>query len=119
MVKTTLTVLQVLAWADAHLARYGRWPTRLTGPVAFAPGETWGGLDGAPAQGRRGVPGGDSLARLLARERGVGRRGWHSQGGRMRPILQAEAQERQRAGTLASTDAKVGKVSAIIAEAAG
>jgi hypothetical protein len=82
MARTQLTVELVLAWADAHFARNGRWPTRLSGPVAFVPGETWGALDSALRDGRRGLPGGDSLARLLARERGVGRRGWGSRHGR-------------------------------------
>jgi hypothetical protein len=82
MAKPKLTVAQVLAWADAHRAHTGRWPTRMSGPVAFAPGETWGALDGALRQGCRALPGGDSLARLLARERGVGTRGWHTEGGR-------------------------------------
>jgi hypothetical protein len=50
--------------------------------VAFALGQTWLALDSALRNGHRGLPGGDSLARLLARERGVQRRGWHSQGGR-------------------------------------
>jgi hypothetical protein len=84
MAKPQLTVEQVLAWADAHKAQTGRWPTADSGPVAFAPGETWHAIDGALAPGHRGLPGGDSLARLLARERGVRRRGWHSERGRWR-----------------------------------
>jgi hypothetical protein len=32
----------------------------------------------AQGLGRRGLPAGSSQARLLARERGVGPRGWHS-----------------------------------------
>jgi hypothetical protein len=36
-----------------------------------APGETWGAIDAALKKGWRGLPGGDSLARLLARERGA------------------------------------------------
>jgi hypothetical protein len=82
MPKPTLTIEQVLAWADTHFALHGSWPTRRSGPVAFAPGETWAALDGALAHGYHGLPGGDTLARQLARERGVLRRGWHSQMGR-------------------------------------
>lgn len=66
-----LGVGQVLAWADAHRRRTGAWPTRASGPVAGAPGETWAALDSALKAGSRGLPGGLSLARLLATERGV------------------------------------------------
>jgi hypothetical protein len=64
-----LTLRQILAWADAHHARTGGWPSACSGPVADAPGEKWAGLDVALAEGRRGLPGGDSLARLLDRRR--------------------------------------------------
>jgi hypothetical protein len=62
---------QVLGWAAAHRRRTGAWPTSDSGPVAGAPGETWKGVDMALRQGYRGLPGGASLARLLARRRGV------------------------------------------------
>jgi hypothetical protein len=68
----SLTVEQILAWADAHQARTGVWPTaKRGGPVAEAPGEHWQLLDVNLRQGLRGLPAGLSLARLLARERGV------------------------------------------------
>jgi hypothetical protein len=35
-----LTDELILAWAGAHKARTGRWPTAASGPVAGAPGET-------------------------------------------------------------------------------
>jgi hypothetical protein len=57
---------QVLAWAEAHFARTGSWPTRGSGAVHEAPEETWKGLDGLLRKGRRGLGGGTSLARLLA-----------------------------------------------------
>ncbi len=66
-----LTVEQILAWADAHHARTGRWPTENSGPIPKAPGETWRGIKDALSRGHRGQPGGSSVARLLARERGV------------------------------------------------
>jgi hypothetical protein len=66
MPKPTLTVEQVLAWADAHKARMGRWPSALSGPVIGVPGETWGALETALREGHHGLPGGDCLARLLA-----------------------------------------------------
>jgi hypothetical protein len=64
-----LTVEQVLAWADAHFARTGRWPSAVSGPVADAAGETWAKIHAALYDGHRGFPGGDSLARLLDRYR--------------------------------------------------
>jgi hypothetical protein len=63
-------VEQVLAWADAHKGRTGRWPSAGSGPVRGVPGQTWPTLDSALAQGLRGLPGGSSLARLLAQRRG-------------------------------------------------
>jgi hypothetical protein len=71
-----LTVEQILAWADAHHARTGRWPNTGSGPVASAPGEVWGNINIALAWGYRGLPRGGSLARLLARHgRGRGAAG--------------------------------------------
>jgi hypothetical protein len=66
-----LTVEQILAWADAHRAATGRWPVEESGPVSGAPGESWGGISLALANGYRGLPPGSSLARLLAERRGV------------------------------------------------
>jgi hypothetical protein len=69
-----LTPELILAWADAHKARTGEWPKGRSGPVADAPGETWKGLDLALLRGSRGLPGGDTLIRLLRRERGLSER---------------------------------------------
>jgi hypothetical protein len=66
-----LTQKQILAWADAHWARTGRWPTVKAGPVPEAPGETWQRIDTALRAGLRGQPGGSSLHRLLVKRRGV------------------------------------------------
>ena len=66
-----LTVAKILSWADAHHRRNGQWPSGVSMPVEDAPGETWAGLDSALCNGRRGLEGGSSLARLLAKERGV------------------------------------------------
>jgi hypothetical protein len=60
---------QILSWADAHKGRTGDWPARHSGDVA-AGDLTWKAIDAALHQGHRGLPGGDSLARLLRRERG-------------------------------------------------
>jgi hypothetical protein len=61
----------ILAWADAHRARTGRWPTEDSGPVEGGSSETWRKVDAALREGLRGLPGGSSLAGLIARERGV------------------------------------------------
>jgi hypothetical protein len=66
----SLSEAQILAWADAHHAQTGKWPTAASGPVAGAPGETWAAVNQALAYGSRELPGGDSLARLLAENRG-------------------------------------------------
>jgi hypothetical protein len=66
-----LTILQILAWADAFHDRSGRWPVGGSGLVAEAPGETWCGIDSALSRGARGLPRGLTLSRLLARERGA------------------------------------------------
>ena len=65
-----LSFKKILAWADAHIARTGKWPNRNSGPIPEAPGETWKNIDGALWQGHRGLLGGSSLLRLLSRKRG-------------------------------------------------
>jgi hypothetical protein len=64
-----LSMIQILAWADAFRAQNGRWPTYLSGPVEEAPGETWCAINSALRAGSRGLAGGSTLSRLLARER--------------------------------------------------
>jgi hypothetical protein len=66
-----LNKAQILAWADAYYKRIGIWPTPHSGSIARAPGETWSGVNAALQAGRRGFPGGSSLPRLLAKERGL------------------------------------------------
>jgi hypothetical protein len=66
-----LTATAILAWADAHHTRTGDWPAITSGEVVGAAGETWSGLNSALNKGNRGLPGGNSLARLLAAERGA------------------------------------------------
>ena len=61
-----LTEPQVVAWAECHRARTGAWPRNNDGPVADAPGETWAGVNYALTYGKRGLPGGSSLAKLGA-----------------------------------------------------
>ncbi|MFO0845323.1 MAG: hypothetical protein U0797_23555 [Gemmataceae bacterium] len=72
----SLTEEEVLAWADDHKARTGNFPTQRSGAVLAAPGEVWNGVDDALRKGRRGLPGGDSVSKLLARH---GRKARHAQ----------------------------------------
>jgi hypothetical protein len=67
----SLTIQKVLKWADAHHRQGGTWPMSHSGCVRTADGETWSGINTALQAGRRGFPGGSSLARVLARHRGV------------------------------------------------
>jgi hypothetical protein len=62
-----LTNARILAWADAHYHRTGTWPTRQSGAIVDAPGETWSGVELALRRGHRGLPGGSSLGLLLRR----------------------------------------------------
>jgi hypothetical protein len=68
-----LSLDRILHWADRHKARTGNWPLRYSGPVADSPGDTWLAVERALVSGRRGLRGGSSLARLLAKRRGVRR----------------------------------------------
>ncbi len=65
------TYRRLLAWADAYHSRTGRWPKPHSGPIAEAPGETFRAVEDALNHGGRGLPGGSSIARLLADRRGV------------------------------------------------
>ena len=64
---------EILQWADAYHTRHGTWPTHQAGPIPEAPGETWIRVQKALYDGLRGLPGGSSLTRLLAQQRGVER----------------------------------------------
>jgi hypothetical protein len=66
-----LTEAMILSWCDDFHARKGCWPKTTDGRAIKAPGENWLNIDMALRRGSRGLPGGDSLARLLQRERGV------------------------------------------------
>jgi hypothetical protein len=66
-----LTGEEILAWADAHYRRHGKWPRPDSGPIEDAPGETWKAVDGALKVGNRGLPRGSSLFRVLAEQRGA------------------------------------------------
>jgi hypothetical protein len=72
--KEPLRIHQILAWADVHHAATGKWPNEGSGPVRAAPfSVTWSAVDVALKTGLRGLPGGTTLSRLLARHRQVRR----------------------------------------------
>jgi hypothetical protein len=66
-----LRIKQILAWADEHFRLTGRWPQRDCGRICGMLEENWMSVQNALNFGLRGLPGGDSLTQLLARERGV------------------------------------------------
>jgi hypothetical protein len=67
-----LTVEQIVRWAHEHRARTGAWPgTTTPGIIPGTRGEKWKNLDEALRSGRRGLPAGTSLMRLLAERCGV------------------------------------------------
>jgi hypothetical protein len=66
-----LTEQQILLWMDAYHKENGKWPTVKSGPIKDAPGESWAKVNDALVNGRRGLPGGSSLAQLLSKHRGV------------------------------------------------
>jgi hypothetical protein len=73
-VRRPLTVALIVAWADAHHAATGRWPTACSGRVQEAPARaTWAAIDAALRLGHRGLPGRASLAKVLAEHRQVRR----------------------------------------------
>lgn len=65
-----LRVEDITLWAQAYHERIGTWPTAHSGPIVESQGETWAAVHAALSTGLRGLPGGDTLARLLAREFG-------------------------------------------------
>ena len=71
--RSALTIALILNWADRHHKKHGHWPSELSGPVAGAPWENWKIISQALRSGRRGLPAGSSLCRLLAEQRGVRR----------------------------------------------
>jgi hypothetical protein len=66
-----LTTSQIIKWAKQLRKRTGQWPTVVNSPIEDAPGETWNAVDLALRKSRRGLRGGNSLARLLADRCGI------------------------------------------------
>jgi hypothetical protein len=60
----------ILAWADVHRSRTGKWPRPSSGAILDSPGDTWMKVSTALRNGNRGLPGGSSIAKLLAEQRG-------------------------------------------------
>ena len=69
--RSPLTIEQILAWADAHHERTGRWPNQKSGPVHGEPSLTWLAVNSTLRMGQRGLSGASSLPRLLVESRGV------------------------------------------------
>jgi hypothetical protein len=65
-----LTEAQIVAWAEEHHQRTGRWPACEADPIA-ASEETWLGVNLALYEGMRGLAGGSSLSKLLAERAGA------------------------------------------------
>jgi len=65
MRRPDITFDEILALADDFRARFGRWPRRDDGPVTGVPDLTWCAVDQALKKGRRHLPPGSSLAKLL------------------------------------------------------
>ncbi len=78
--RPALTLGQVGEWADAYREAEGRWPGARSGPVPGGAGVTWNAIDTALRKGARGLPGGSSLARMLAdRSRAERLRAWEQE----------------------------------------
>jgi hypothetical protein len=63
--------VQILAWADACRERAGQRPLNRSGLIPEALGDNWRKIDNALRYGLRDLPGGSSLAQLLAEHRAV------------------------------------------------
>jgi len=66
----SMTIKQILDWADEHKQKTSDWPIQKSGQVAET-NETWAGINAALSRGKRGLSKGSSLAKLLAEHRGV------------------------------------------------
>lgn len=66
-----LVIAEILRWVDSYKSRERTWPNEDSGDIPEAPGHTWKGIDSALRKGTRGLQGGSSIARLLAKHRSV------------------------------------------------
>src|SRR5262249_3259031 len=60
-----LQIAQIVEWAKSYHHQNHAWPTYHSGEISDEPGETWMAVRMALVKGRRGLPGGSSLARIL------------------------------------------------------
>ena len=67
----SLSEEQILAWADVHLLRHGRYPVKSSRKIEGVPGESWKAVDTALRTGSRGLKPDSSLSMLLTLHRGV------------------------------------------------
>jgi hypothetical protein len=72
-----LTEQWICERVKVHHERTGTWPTENSGRLLDAPEETWKAIQVALYQGRRGLPGGSTLPRLVKKHFGVPIRGHH------------------------------------------
>jgi hypothetical protein len=61
-----LTEEMIKAWVAEWKERTGGWPTETSGEIPESGGETWSAMNANLRFGCRGLPGGSSLAKLLA-----------------------------------------------------
>lgn len=66
--KPPLTIEHILAWADDHKEATGKWPSQNAGKIAGTD-ETWSAVSQCLIHGLRSLPGGQSLAQVLAEHR--------------------------------------------------
>lgn len=68
-----LIIDQILSWTDAFRKRNGEWPICrcIEQSIPGTDGERWFNIDQTLRKGLRGLPGGSSLAKLLAERCGV------------------------------------------------
>src|SRR5262245_56800709 len=71
LLRRPLSIDEILRWASSHRHAMGRWHTKDSGSIAATSCETWLGVDSALRSGTRGLPGGSSLAQLLAQQAGA------------------------------------------------
>ena len=72
LLRRPLEIAEILRWARSYREWTGKWPTADSGPVGGILWETWKGIDMDLRNGHRGLPGGSSLAQLLAENFGRG-----------------------------------------------
>jgi hypothetical protein len=73
MRRPDLSIKQILAWLDDFHERTGRWPMRKDHRLRIPGGlgDTWCAITLALQKGLRSLPGGSSLAKLVAEQRGA------------------------------------------------